>query len=177
MRMYKKLPTFLVALLMFQPIPTARAIDIPQTFTFTGAGYGHGVGMSQIGARARAMAGESASAILKYYFKGVEIAPIVDTATIRVNIGHLLKSATFSTSSIGTTLQIYDSETLLTTVPNKTKFTFSIAPDLKTIQGYNSSLITIRWVVEIHQSLISTLVRPRRGTGTVSSKLKSLKAH
>jgi len=119
--------------------------SIPATFSFTGAGFGHGVGMSQIGARARALAGESATAILKYYYKNVEVVPVVDTATIRVNIGHALKNVTFSTTSIGTSLQILNGETLINTVPNKKKITLSISPDQKSIQGYNTSLLTLRW--------------------------------
>lgn len=145
MRTFKKHIRFILLFLLLQTFSPAQAEEIPQTFNFTGAGYGHGVGMSQIGAKARAVAGESATAILKYYFKDVEIAPVVDTATIRVNIGHLLKSATFSTTSLGTSLQLFAGETLVAQVSNKKRLTLSIAPDLKSIQGFNTSLLTLRW--------------------------------
>lgn len=145
MRMYKKLVRFLPLILILQTFSPAQAEDVPQTFNFTGSGYGHGVGMSQIGAKARAVAGESASAILKYYFKDVEVAPVVDTATIRVNIGHALKSATFSTSSPGTSLELFANDSLVAQVANRKRLTLSIAADLKTIQGFNASLLTLRW--------------------------------
>jgi SpoIID/LytB domain protein len=145
MRTFKKLAPLLTALLTLSLISPAQAEDVPATFTFTGAGYGHGVGMSQIGAKARAAAGESATAILKYYYKNVEVLPVVDTATIRVNIGHALKTVTFSTTSIGTSLQLFSGDTQVATVANKKKLTLSISSDLKSIQGYNSSLLTLRW--------------------------------
>jgi SpoIID/LytB domain protein len=143
--MFKKLIPALSALLALTLISPARAVDVPATFSFTGAGFGHGVGMSQIGAKARAVAGESATAILKYYYKNVEIVPVVDTATIRVNIGHALKSAVFSTTSSGTSLQIFNGDALVGTVANKKKLTISISPDQKSILGYNTSLLTIKW--------------------------------
>jgi SpoIID/LytB domain protein len=143
--MFKKLIPALSALLALTLISPARALDIPATFTFTGAGFGHGVGMSQIGAKARAVAGESATAILKYYYKNIDVVPVVDTATIRVNIGHALKNVVFSTTSAGTSLQIFSGDSLVGTVANKKKLTISISPDLKSILGYNTSLLTIKW--------------------------------
>ncbi len=145
MRMFKKLASALVVILSLNFLPPAQAENIPASFAFTGAGYGHGVGMSQIGAKARADAGESATAILKYYYKDVEILPVVDTATIRVNIGHALKSVTFSTTSVGTSLQIFSGDIQVATVPNKRRFTLNISSDLKSIAGYNTSLLTVRW--------------------------------
>jgi SpoIID/LytB domain protein len=144
--MFKKLPRFAVALLFFQLLTPANASDAPATFNFTGAGYGHGVGMSQIGAKARAVAGESATAILKYYYKNVEVLPVLDTATIRVNIGHALKTVTFTTTSSGTSLQLFSGDALVATTANKKKLTLNISSDLKTIQGYNSSLLTLKWI-------------------------------
>jgi len=145
MRMFKKLIPALSALLALTLISPARAADVPATFSFTGAGFGHGVGMSQIGAKARAVAGESATAILKYYYKNIDVVPVVDTATIRVNIGHALKNVVFSTTSAGTSLQIFNGDSLVGTVANKKKLSISIAPDQKSILGYNTSLLTIRW--------------------------------
>ena len=145
MRMFKKLPKLLVLLLVFSSITPARGVDIPSTFSFTGSGYGHGVGMSQIGARERAVQGDSATAILNYYYKDVVIAPVIDTATIRVNIGHALKSVIFSTTSSGTSLQLFSGDVLISTVANKKKLTLSLSADAKSIKGYNSSLLTLRW--------------------------------
>ena len=145
MRMFKRFTPIICAVLALHFIPTASASEVPATFNFTGAGYGHGVGMSQIGAKARAVAGESATAILKYYYKNVEVLPVVDTATIRVNIGHALKSATLSTTSLGTTLQAFAGESQTGLIASKRKTTFTISSDLKTIQGYNSPLVTVQW--------------------------------
>ena len=145
MRTFKKYIPLLSAMLALHLISPAQAIEVPATFNFTGAGYGHGVGMSQIGAKARATAGESATAILKYYYKNVEVLPVVDTATIRVNIGHALKTVTFSTTSSGTSLQLLAGDVLVANVANKKKLTLTLSQDGKSIQGYNSSLLTLRW--------------------------------
>ena len=145
MRMFKRFTSIVLFILSLQFFLPAQAVDMPSTFNFTGAGYGHGVGMSQIGAKARATAGESATAILKYYFKDVEVLPVVDTATIRVNIGHALKSVTFTTTSTGTSLQLSNGDLLVATIGNKRKLTLAISSDGKTIQGYNTPLLTLRW--------------------------------
>ncbi|PTX62533.1 stage II sporulation protein D [Melghirimyces profundicolus] len=42
--------------------------------TFTTEGYGHGVGMSQWGAHLMAQRGEKAEEIIRYYYRGVDIA-------------------------------------------------------------------------------------------------------
>jgi SpoIID/LytB domain protein len=143
--MFKRFISPAIFILSFQFFLPAQAVDVPATFNFTGAGYGHGVGMSQIGAKARAVAGESATAILKYYFKDVEVLPVVDTATIRVNIGHALKSVSFTTTSTGTSLQLSSGDQTIATIANKKKLAINISSDGKTIQGYNTSLLTVRW--------------------------------
>jgi len=72
--MFKRLSLALSVALLFSSLQnSANAIEIPASFSFTGSGYGHGVGMSQIGARAKALAGESATAILNYYFSGTSV--------------------------------------------------------------------------------------------------------
>lgn len=146
MRMFRKFHRVAAILLLSQFLTPANAVEVPATFNFTGAGYGHGVGMSQIGAKARAVAGESATAILKYYYKNVEVLPVPDTATIRVNIGHALKSVTFTTTSLGTSLQLFSGDALVASAANKKKLTLNLASDLKTIQGYNASLLTLKWI-------------------------------
>ena len=158
MRMFnsRRVLTLLLLSLLSLSFPAgAFAQDSPQTFSFTGSGYGHGVGMSQIGGKARAVAGESATAILKYYYKDVEVAPIVDTATIRVNIGHKLKGAILTTNTKGSSLNFYPGDLPIsdtTTAPiatfsSKKKVPISISVDKKSIQGIpgNHSVITVRW--------------------------------
>jgi SpoIID/LytB domain protein len=144
-----KLRLLLVASLTFSALTPAYAEAAPTSFTFTGSGYGHGVGMSQIGAKARALAGESATSILKYYFKGVEVIPLIDTATIRVNIGHALGSIDIAPSK-GSMLAIYSGEVKredLTTTPQfltTKKLTFTT--DGKNVQSpVSAPVITIRW--------------------------------
>jgi len=145
MRMFKKLAPPLSLLLILASFAPAHADDIPATFAFTGSGYGHGVGMSQIGAKERAAQGESATAILNYYYKDVEVVPVLDTYTVRVNIGHALKSVVFTTTSTGTSLQLLANDLLLSSVANKKKLTLSISSDGKTIKGYELPLLTLRW--------------------------------
>lgn len=153
---FRRIATLLIPALLAAFFPVnSFAQDIPQTFSFTGSGYGHGVGMSQIGGKARAIAGESATAILKYYYKDVEVAPVVDTATIRVNIGHQLKGAIFASNSKGSTLSFYPGDLPISdtaTVPiaifaSKKKVPISISIDKKSIEGIsgNHSALTVRW--------------------------------
>ena len=148
MRMYKALTIFLIALLI---APSAQA-ETPQSFSFTGAGYGHGVGMSQMGARAHALSGESATAILNYYYKDVVVAPIVDSQTIRVNIGHLLRSVSFVTSTPDSFIQIYAGEigvasemTPLLTFNSKQKASFRIDESGVITGPVSGKSFTIRW--------------------------------
>ena len=142
----------LIAPLLMTP---AFGSTAPALFSFTGSGFGHGVGMSQIGARALAAAGESATSILKYYYKDVDVIPVIDTATIRVNIGNALRGAIFSTSTSASSLRVYAgdlpaSETTtapIMTVANKKKLTISITLDKKGIQGLpgTPAAATLRW--------------------------------
>ena len=104
MRMYK---SFLVVLLLSLSLNPAAHADAPASFSFTGSGYGHGVGLSQIGAKAHALAGESATAILNYYYKDVIVMPVLDTHTIRVNIGHQLTTISLQANTSGAAVTIY----------------------------------------------------------------------
>jgi stage II sporulation protein D len=88
----------------------ANAESVPANFAFQGSGYGHGVGMSQIGARAKALAGESATAILQYYYTGTMIETVTDTQILRINIGNLLTSAKFRSDSKGAVLHLYEGD-------------------------------------------------------------------
>ena len=107
--------------------------SVPTEFAITGAGYGHGVGLSQIGARSKALAGETATAILNYYYKDVVIQPMDDSKILRVNVGHLLSTARIATATPDATLQIFsgdigDAQDVipLAVVPVKSSLNFSI---------------------------------------------------
>ena len=148
MRMSKNFLALLIAALISTAAP-AHAIEIPPTFEFTGNGYGHGVGMSQIGAKARAVSGESATAILNYYYKDVLIAPYVDTHTIRVNIAHLVKSVAFTTHTPGARIDVFEgdignaTESMpVTSFATKKRATFTIASMPK------QKALTLRWIGE-----------------------------
>jgi len=164
MRMSKNFLALLIAALISSATP-AQAIDIPATFEFSGSGYGHGVGMSQIGARSRALAGESASAILNYYYKDVQVAPYEDTHTIRVNIAHLVKTISFTTHTPGARIDVFkgdigDSTQSLpiTSFATKKKATFTVATLSK------SKALTLRWIGD---NPIITMTQ-----GSVSTKYK-----
>jgi SpoIID/LytB domain protein len=146
--MSKKFLALLIAALISSAVP-AQAIEIPSTFEFTGNGYGHGVGMSQIGAKARAVSGESATAILNYYYKDVLIAPYVDTHTIRVNIAHLVKSVAFTTHTPGARIEVFEGDignstqfSPITSFATKKRATFTIASLSK------GKALTVRWIGE-----------------------------
>ena len=159
MRIFKPL-VLAISLALISP-PQASATNIPDSFQFKGAGYGHGVGMSQIGARAKALAGESATAILSYYYKDVTIEPLDDTKVLRVNIGHLLTSVKMATATPDATLQIFtgdigDAQNVIpiAVVPVKSTLNFSILgstvlPSVvagkKTVSLPRDRIFTVRW--------------------------------
>jgi SpoIID/LytB domain protein len=162
--MSKNFLALLIAALISSSAP-AQAIEIPPTFEFTGSGYGHGVGMSQIGARSRALTGESATAILNYFYKDVQVVPFVDTHTIRVNIAHLVKSIAFTTHTPGARIDVYEGDIgnsteflPISSFATKKKATFTIATLSK------SKALTLRWVGE---NPIITMTQ-----GSVSTKYK-----
>jgi len=164
MRMSKNFLALLITALITSAAP-AQAIDIPPTFEFAGSGYGHGVGMSQIGAKARAVSGESATAILNYYYKDVLVAPYVDTHTIRVNIAHLVKSVAFTTHTPGARIEVFEGDIgnstqslPITTFATKKKATFTSAALSK------QKALTLRWAGE---NPIITMTQ-----GSVSTKYK-----
>lgn len=164
MRMSKNFLALVIAALISSAAP-AQAIEIPPTFEFTGSGYGHGVGMSQIGARSRALTGESATAILNYYYKDVLVAPFVDTHTIRVNIAHLVKSISFTTHTPGARIDVFEGDIgnstqslPITSFATKKKATFTISTLPK------GKALTLRWAGE---NPIITMTQ-----GSVSTKYK-----
>jgi stage II sporulation protein D len=159
MRIFKPL---ILAISVALILPSqSSAIDIPASFQVQGAGYGHGVGMSQIGARAKALAGETATAIISYYYKDVAIEPLDDTKILRVNIGHLLASAKMSTATQGATMQIFSGDigdaqdvVPLAIVPVKSSLNFttlgstvlpSVVTGKKTVSIPRNRIFTVRW--------------------------------
>ena len=159
MRIFKPL---LLAISVALILPSqSSAIDIPVSFQVQGAGYGHGVGMSQIGARAKAIAGETATAIISYYYKDVAIEPLDDSKILRVNIGHLLTSAKMATATQDATMQIFSGDigdgqdvVPLAVVPVKSSLNFSILgstvlPSVvtgkKTVSIPRNRIFTVRW--------------------------------
>ena len=159
MRIFKPL-VLAISVALILPAQSA-AIDIPVSFQVQGAGYGHGVGMSQIGARAKALTGETATAIISYYYKDVAIEPLDDTKILRVNIGHLLTSAKMATVTQDATLQIFSGDigdaqdvVPLAVVPVKSSLNFtilgstvlpSIVTGKKTVSIPRNRIFTVRW--------------------------------
>jgi SpoIID/LytB domain protein len=162
--MSKNFLALVIAALITSAAP-AQAIEIPPTFEFSGSGYGHGVGMSQIGARSRAVSGESATAILNYYYKDVQVAPFVDTHTIRVNIAHMVKSISFTTHSPGARIDVFEGDIgnstqslPISSFATKKRATFTVATISK------QKALTLRWIGE---NPIITMTQ-----GSVSTKYK-----
>jgi len=107
--------------------------DVPQSFTFQGAGYGHGVGMSQIGARGQALEGETATAIVQYYYKNVTVSPVRDDQLLRVNIGHLLTAFSLKTDTKLGGIQLFNGDlkeeiaaTPVQAIPAKMSLSFTL---------------------------------------------------
>jgi len=137
------------------------ATEIPTSFQIKGAGYGHGVGMSQIGARAKALAGETATAIISYYYKDVAIEPLDDSKVLRVNIGHLLTSAKMATATPNATMQIFSGDIgdaqdvvpmAVVSVKSSLNFTIlgstvlpSVVTGKKTVSIPRNRIFTVRW--------------------------------
>ena len=133
----------LAIVLIFQNLSpvSAYGADVPEKFDFRGSGYGHGVGMSQVGAFGMAREGKTATEILTHYYSGVEVAPVDDSAFLRINIADKIQSVTFSNESlssdpsISSVLQIFpgdlapgvvETATAATTLPLGGSLTFSI---------------------------------------------------
>jgi SpoIID/LytB domain protein len=160
--MFKRFSLTVSIALLFSTLPnTAHAVDIPASFSFSGSGYGHGVGMSQIGARAKALAGESATAILNYYYSGTSVETTTDTQILRINIGHLLTSAKIKSDSAGSTFSLYSgdvpetgtapailnypSKTTLNLTLNNGQISMSTTRGSKTTQIATGIVFTLRW--------------------------------
>jgi stage II sporulation protein D len=175
MALYKRISIALSVVLCLTLLPlTNSAAATPEKFSFTGSGYGHGVGMSQIGARAKALAGESATAILNYYYSGTKVETATDSKILRINIGHLLKSTKVRSDSNGAKLQLFagalsESKTadVLLDIPSKATLNVEISGsqlNISTTQGANTTPIangtsfTLRWSGTRHMDGAPTVI-------------------
>ncbi len=166
--MSKNFLALLIAALVSSGVP-ALAVGPPPTFEFTGSGFGHGVGMSQIGGKARAVSGESATAILNYYYKDVQVVPYVDTHTIRVNIAHQVKTIAFTTNTPGARLEVFEGDignaiqtTPIASFASKKRATFTATSKSISLTGTSrGKVLTLRWmgenpIVTMSQGKVST---------------------
>ena len=148
----KFLRVLIAVSLVFAISPSFAQAEAPASFSFTGSGFGHGVGMSQIGAKARALAGESATAILNYYYKDVVVTPVVDSHTIRVNIGKSLKEFSIVGSNASTVVQIFEGDLPLNSpalpvlsLTPKQRMNFILDDKNISVGLLKSKALTIRW--------------------------------
>ena len=175
MAIYKRLSAAITVVLCLTLLPmTNSSASLPPNFSFTGSGYGHGVGMSQIGARAKALAGESATAILNYYYSGTKVETATDTKILRVNIGHLLTSTKVRSDSNGAKLHLFagtlsESKTaaVLLDIPSKTTLNVELSGsqlNISTTRGSNTTPIangtsfTLRWSGTRHMEGAPTVI-------------------
>ena len=175
MDLYKRISIAISAVLCLTLLPlTNSAAATPEKFSFTGSGYGHGVGMSQIGARAKALAGESATAILNYYYSGTKVETATDSKILRINIGHLLTSTKVRSDSNGAKLQLFagtlsESKTadVLLDIPSKTTLNVELSGNqlnVSTTRGANTTPIangtsfTLRWSGTRHMEGSPTVI-------------------
>ena len=149
----KFLRVLIAVSLVFAISPSFAQAEAPASFSFTGSGFGHGVGMSQIGAKARALAGESATAILNYYYKDVVVTPVVDSHTIRVNIGKSLKEFSVVGSNASTVVQIFEGDLPLNSpalpvlsLTSKQRMNFILEDKSISAGLLRSKALTIRWM-------------------------------
>ena len=144
----------LLVLSTISSITTASAV-VPKSFTFTGSGYGHGVGLSQYGAKGQALEGKSATEILNYYFPQAQVTPVVDTATISVNIAHQVSALSLDLPTIDYATVIIDTG-VATVLPQNTALNFAITGKLISGPGGIGKIWIVKW--SNPQSVISVNV-------------------
>ena len=144
----------LLVLSTISSITTASAV-VPKSFTFTGSGYGHGVGLSQYGAKGQALEGKSATKILNYYFPQAQVTPVVDTATISVNIAHQVSALSLVLPTIDYATVIIDTG-VATVLPQNTALNFAITGKLISGPGGIGKIWIVKW--SNPQSVISVNV-------------------
>ncbi|KGA21311.1 hypothetical protein GM51_2790 [freshwater metagenome] len=133
----------LIVLFSLTTISSAYAV-VPKSFTFTGSGFGHGVGLSQYGAKGQALEGKSAVEILKYYFPQAEVTPVVDTATISVNIAHRVTALSIVVPSSDSATVAIDTA-VATSVPQNSPLSFAVSGKSIIGPGGIGRTWTIRW--------------------------------
>jgi stage II sporulation protein D len=133
----------LIVLFSLTTISSAYAV-VPKSFTFTGSGFGHGVGLSQYGAKGQALEGKSAVEILKYYFPQAEVTPVVDTATISVNIAHRVSALSIVVPSSDSATVAIDTA-VATSVPQNSPLSFAVSGKSIIGPGGIGRTWTIRW--------------------------------
>ena len=134
---------------------TAASAAVPKSFTFTGSGYGHGVGLSQYGAKGQALEGKSATEILNYYFPQAQVTPVIDTATISVNIAHQVSALSLVLPATDTATITIDTA-VANSFPQNSALNFAIAGKLITGPGGIGRTWIIKW--NNPQSVISVNV-------------------
>ena len=133
----------LIVLFSLTTISSAYAV-VPKSFTFTGSGFGHGVGLSQYGAKGQALEGKSAVEILKYYFPQAEVTPVVDTATISVNIAHRVTALSIVVPSSDSATVAIDTA-VATSLPQNSPLSFAVSGKSIIGPGGIGRTWTIRW--------------------------------
>jgi SpoIID/LytB domain protein len=145
------LVSFLISTLILASLPSASA-EAPTVISFSGKGYGHGVGMSQIGARGLALAGDTATAIINYYFPGSDVVPFTDDQILRVNIGHQLTSASLKSDTPGMSLQLLSGDVsepqILSVLAAKDSIKLSISENKVAITTSQVGITTILTPIE-----------------------------
>jgi SpoIID/LytB domain protein len=133
----------LIVLFSLTTISSAYAV-VPKSFTFTGSGFGHGVGLSQYGAKGQALEGKSAVEILKYYFPQAEVTPVVDTATISVNIAHRVTALSIVVPPSDSATVAIDTA-VATSLPQNSPLSFAVSGKSIIGPGGIGRTWTIRW--------------------------------
>jgi stage II sporulation protein D len=133
----------LIVFISLTSISSAYAVA-PKSFTFTGSGFGHGVGLSQYGAKGQALEGKSATEILKYYFPQAEVTPVVDTATISVNIAHKVSALSIVIPATDSATVAIDTA-VATSLPQNSPLNFAVSGKSITGPGGIGRTWTIRW--------------------------------
>ena len=152
MRMFKSKAALLLLVFALAPLSTAQASTVPASFSFHGSGYGHGVGMSQIGARGMALESATAESILTYYYQGTTIEAVRDAIELRVNVGHLLQSATIKSDTASSEILLFsalDTVTPIARIVPGSQISVSLQGNLIQFLGSNLNLtgsqFILRW--------------------------------
>ncbi len=133
----------LIVLISLTSVSSAYAV-VPKSFSFTGSGFGHGVGLSQYGAKGQALEGKSATEILKHYFPEADVTPVVDTATISVNIAHKVSALSIVIPATDSATVAIDTA-VATSLPQNSPLNFAVSGRSITGPGGIGRTWTIRW--------------------------------